>query len=100
MYLPIPLPSPLEMAINDENLLKTCMVASSQNYRGLLCFLLKDISVHGVNVLGTTEHRWYTPSNGKNPLAMATRGVFNNEPANDRGPMFQENFKTSIVVYL
>ena len=89
------------MAINDEKLLKTCLVAPPQNYPGLFMFWLKDISVQSVSVLDTTEHRRHTPSNGKNPLAMAIRGAFNNELANNRGPIFQEKIKASlIVVYL
>ena len=72
-------------------------LVSVQNYLGLFSFRLKDVLVHSVGVLGITEHRWHAPSNGKNAPAMA----FNNKPVNDRGPMFQGNFKTTaIVVYL
>ena len=56
--------------------------------------MLNDVSVKSVDALGTTEHR----SNRKNPLARATRGAFNNEPAKDRGPTFQETFKTTTLI--
>ena len=69
------------MAINDEKLLKTCMVAAPQNYPGLFSFRLKDVLVQ--NILGTTESPRHTQSNGKNPLEMAIRGTFN-ETANDK----------------
>ena len=50
-------------------------------------------------VLGITEYRWHTPSNGKNLLARTTRGAFNNEPANGRDPMVQENFKIKEIIF-
>ena len=60
--------------------------------------MLNDVSVKSVDALGTTEHRWHIPSNKKNPLARATRGAFNNEPAKDIGPTFQETFKTTTLI--
>ena len=45
-------------------------------------------------VLGTSEHRWHTTSNRKHPLSKTTRGLFNKERVNVRGPVVQE-----IVIY-
>ena len=62
--------------------LKNLYGSTAKIIQGCFSFRLKDVSVQSVGILGTTEQWWHTPSNGKKPFARATRGTFNNEPAN------------------